>query len=253
MALLEVRNLAKRFGGLLAVDRFNFDIQEGEILGLIGPNGAGKTTVFNMITGSLRPSMGTTMFAGKDITGLKPNKIAALGAIRTFQITTLFAEMTVMQNVILGAHRSSSIGFWGSLLNTAKTRGKERQSREEASRLLHYMGLSEQKNELAANLSHGHQRRLEVAIALAAKPKLLLLDEPLTGMNQEEVKDMLERIEEIRKEGKTLFLVEHNMRAVTSICDRIVVLSFGRKIAEGTPQEVIEDEEVIKAYLGNAT
>ena len=249
MALLEVRNLTKHFGGLSALDGLTFDIHEGEILGLIGPNGAGKTTVFNMITGTLRQTSGEIRFMGRKITGLKPNKIAGLGAVRTFQVTTLFGDMSVIQNVILGSHQKSRIGFWGALWNTRFTRNMEIESREEAKRILEFMGLKDQE-EFAKNLPHGFQRRLELAIALAAQPKLLLMDEPLTGMNHEEVKDMLERIARIRQEGRTILLVEHNMKAVTSICDRIVVLSFGKKIAEGSPREILQNEKVVEAYLG---
>jgi branched-chain amino acid transport system ATP-binding protein len=250
MALLEVRNLTKRFGGLSALDGLTFDVHEGEILGLIGPNGAGKTTVFNMITGTLRQTRGEIRFMGRKITGLKPNKIAGLGAVRTFQVTTLFGDMTVIQNVILGGHQKSGIGFWGAVWNTRFTRNREINSREQAEKILEFMGLEDQEEELARNLPHGYQRRLELAIALAAQPKLLLMDEPLTGMNHEEVKDMLERIGRIRQEGRTILLVEHNMKAVTSICGRIVVLSFGKKIAEGSPQEIIQNEKVVEAYLG---
>jgi branched-chain amino acid transport system ATP-binding protein len=253
MALLEVRNLTKYFGGLAALDGLGFDIHEGEILGLIGPNGAGKTTVFNMITGTLRHTHGEILFLGTKITGLKPHQIAQQGAIRTFQVTTLFGEMTVIQNVILGTHQKSKIGFLGALWNTRLTRSEEKHSKEEAQKILGFMGLSDVENELAKNLPHGHQRRLELAIALAANPKLLLMDEPLTGMNHEEVRDMLKRVARIREEGRTILLVEHNMKAVTSICDRIIVLSFGKKIAEGPPQEIIQNEKVIEAYLGAET
>ena len=248
--LLEAKNLTKQFGGLLAVNRLDFSINQGEIIGLIGPNGAGKTTVFNMITGTFRPTRGEVIFRGEKIGRLKPNRIAQLGVVRSFQLTNLFGDMTVIQNVILGSHQKSGIGLWGSLWSTKVTRRKEIESEREAVRTLEFMGLVEHQRMLAKNLTHGQQRRLEVAVALAAKPEILLLDEPLQGMNHEEVKDMLNRIAEIRRGGKTILLVEHNMRAVTSICDRVIVLNFGEKIDEGSPQKVIHNPEVIEAYLG---
>lgn len=250
MTLLEVKNLTKFFGGLTAVSGLNFRIDEGEIVGLIGPNGAGKTTVFNMITGTFRPTRGEILFMGKKINRLNPNKIAQLGVVRTFQLTNLFNDMTVTQNVILGSHQKSGMGLWGSLWNTQSTRRKEADSEKEANHTLKFMGLAEHQDMLAKNLPHGQQRHLEVAIALAAKPRLLLLDEPLQGMNHEEVQDMVNRIAEIRREGKTILLVEHNMRAVTSICNRVIVLNFGEKIDEGSPQKVMQNPEVIAAYLG---
>jgi len=250
MALLLVKDLTKRFGGLVAVMKLDFEVKQGEILGLIGPNGAGKTTVFNMIAGTFNPTYGEVVFAGTKITGLKSSKIAALGAVRTFQLTNVFGDMSVLENVIIGGHVQSGVSLWRSMLGTTKARKLEKECETDAIKLMKFMGLYAQRDMLAKNLPHGQQRRLEVAIAMAAKPSLLLLDEPLQGMNHEEVKTMLEKIAEIRGEGKTVLLVEHNMRAVTSICDKVVVLNFGKKIAEGLPEEVMKNELVIEAYLG---
>ena len=250
MKMLEVKNITKRFGGLIAVNGLNFHLDEGEILGLIGPNGAGKTTVFNMITGALRPSGGDISFREKRITGLRPSRIARLGAVRTFQLTNLFPEMTVLENVVLGTHHKSKIGFFQSLSATKQVRDREALAREQAKTILEFMDLADQSEMLAKNLPHGQQRRLEMSIALAADPQLLLLDEPLQGMNQDEVRDMLTRISRIRGAGRSILLVEHNMKAVTNICDRVVVLDFGRKIAEGPPHAVMQDASVIEAYLG---
>lgn len=250
MALLEIHHLTKRFGGLTAVNELDFDVSEGEIVGLIGPNGAGKTTVFSMIAGTLRPTTGEIVFKGGRIHSLSPNKIARKGIVRTFQLTNLFGDMTVIDNVVLGSHQKSGIGLWTSLLNTASSRKKEEFSLKEADRILDFMGLVANRDTVAKNLTHGQQRRLEVAIALAAQPTLLLLDEPLAGMNHEEVIDMVERISEIRRKKMTILIVEHNMKAVMSTCDRIVVLNFGLKIAEGSPESVMQNQDVIQAYLG---
>ncbi len=250
MKMLETRNLTKRFGGLVAVNGLAFHLEQGEILGLIGPNGAGKTTVFNMITGALRPSAGEIFFRDGRITGLKPNRIARLGAVRTFQLTNLFPEMTVLDNVVLGTHHKSKIGLFQSLAATKQAKDCEVLARKQARGILEFMDLADQCDALAKNLPHGQQRRLEMSIALAADPQLLLLDEPLQGMNQDEVRDMLARIEKIRGAGRSVLLVEHNMKAVTNICDRVVVLDFGRKIAEGPPHAVMQDDAVIEAYLG---
>lgn len=250
MSLLDINNLTKRFGGLVAVNGLDFSVNEGEIVGLIGPNGAGKTTVFNMIAGMYRPTRGDIIFRNKKIHRLTTSRIAQLGAVRTFQLTNLFGDMTVMENIIIGSHQYHGISMLGSLLNTRSALSKETVAGREAGAIMEFMELKEHGEVLARNLTHGLQRRLEVAIALAAKPELLLLDEPLQGMNHEEVKDMLNCIAEIRQQGKAVLLVEHNMKAVTSICERVVVLNFGEKIDEGAPQTVMKNPEVVEAYLG---
>lgn len=250
MKLLRVENLTKKFGGIVAVNGLDFYLEQGEILGLIGPNGAGKTTVFNMITGAFPPTEGEIYFADKRITRLKTNSIARLGAVRTFQLTNVFPEMTVLQNVILGTHHNSGVGFFQFLYSNSRIRKSETEAIYKATQIIEFMSLGEQAGILAKNLPHGEQRRLEMSIALAASPRLLLLDEPLQGMNQDEVRDMLTRIEKIRSSGVSILLVEHNMKAVTSICDRVVVLDFGRKLDEGIPETVMNNTEVIEAYLG---
>ena len=248
MAMLEVRGLGKQFGGLAALSDVDFEVNEGEILGLIGPNGAGKTTFFNVISGLLRPSAGTVAYKGEDITGLKFHKVAAKGLVRTFQLTVLFNEMTVLDNVVTAHHLHYTGGGLGMLLGG---RGQTREMEKSAMEILEFLGLDQVKDETTENLPHGHQRLLGVAIGMAARPDLLFLDEPVTGMNREEAQDMMRIIRLLRDERKTtVVLVEHNVRVVMGVCDRIVVLSFGRKIAQGLPEEISDNQEVIEAYLG---
>ena len=252
MALLEVRNLTKYFGGLAAVDDFSFDVREGEILGLIGPNGAGKTTVFNCISGYFPPTSGKVFFKGEDVTGLAPHKIAKKGISRTFQITSLFDYFPAVANVITAFHLQVKASVLHTFFNTSRYRQQEAEFMEKAMELMRMLGLEEIALENTGGLPHGHKRGLGVAVALACQPKLLLLDEPVTGMNPEEVRVQQDRIRKIRNDlGVPMVLVEHNMRAVMAVCDRIVAVNFGKKIAEGSPEEIRDNRDVIEAYLGS--
>jgi len=251
MALLEVRGLTKYFGGLAAVSELDFDVNQGEILGLIGSNGAGKTTAFNLISGFYRPNKGKIIFKGHSITGLRPYKIAALGVVRTFQQTALLNDQTVSQNIAMGLHLDQKTGFFASLFNTHSARRERERIQQRTTEILEFMGLAEVKDELATNLPHGFQRLLGVSMALATNPELILLDEPVTGMNAEETMTMMSLVRDIRQQGVTVLLVEHDMSAVMNTCDRIVVLSFGRKIADDVPERIRENNEVIESYLGS--
>jgi len=248
--MLETRKLTKYFKGLKAVGDLDFDVGTDEIVGIIGPNGAGKTTVFNLVTGFLKPSSGKVLFEGKDITGDKPHSIAKFGIVRTFQLDRIFHDFSVLENVVIASHLHARIGFWESVLHTPRYRKKDRDTWDYAMEILKFIGLEEKRDELARNLSHGHQKMLGIAVAMAAKPKLLLLDEPLAGMNPAEVSRSLGTIAEIKKHGTSVLLIEHNMKAVMSICERIVVLNFGTEICRGTPNEVQCNNDVIQAYLG---
>lgn len=250
MALLEIKGLCKYFGGLAAVNDFDFEVQPGEILGLIGPNGAGKTTVFNLITGFLTPNKGKIIFKGEDITSYKPHLIARKGIVRTFQLTTLFESRTILENMLIAFHLKSRSGFWSAIFNSPLTREREKKILEKSIETLDFMKLLHLKDELAGNLPHGHQRSLGIALAMAASPEMILLDEPVTGMNPEETLATMEQIRRIREKGVTILLVEHNMRAVMGLCERITVLNFGQKIAEGLPNVIKENKDVIEAYLG---
>jgi ABC-type branched-subunit amino acid transport system ATPase component len=248
--LLEIKDLTRAFGGLMAVSDLDLSIRSGEFFGLIGPNGAGKTTVFNLISGVLPLTKGRIHLDGKDITGAPTHTITRLGLARTFQLTALFKSFSVLDNVLLGTYGIVRVNPLASLLNTGKVRAVEKEQRERALHWLQIFGIERLGGELAGNLPLGHQRILELAMALAGEPKMLLLDEPFSGLSAEEGREMIERIQKIRENRITVMLVEHNIKIVMGLCDRIAVLNFGRKIAEGTFAAVSQDPAVIKAYLG---
>jgi branched-chain amino acid transport system ATP-binding protein len=249
--LLKAENVSEVFGGLKAVSDFDFHINPGELVGLIGPNGAGKTTAFNLFTGVYQPTTGTIMFDGKSIVGLKPYEITQRGIARTFQNIRLFSELTVLENVKIAFHFHVKYGLLESVLRIGRYFREEEQIEAESMKLLKIFHLEDKADEVAKNLPYGAQRRLEIARALAAKPKLLLLDEPAAGMNPQETKELMEMIRWIRKEfGLTVLLIEHDMSLVMGICERIYVLEYGMVIASGTPDVIKNDPEVIRAYLG---
>lgn len=250
MPLLEVRGLTKRFGGLNAVEDLTFDVQQGELLSIIGPNGAGKTTLFNLLTGFYRPTAGRITFDGVDVTGYRPYKITRTGIARTFQLTSIYQQGTVLENVLVGRAFRSGVGVWGSVLKAPTTARKEREAFEKARETIAFVGLVEKENQPAGGLTEEAQKRLSIAMALATEPRLLLLDEPTGGVNMEEISGLIDLVGKIKQAGITICLIEHKMRMVMSISDRIVVLSYGKNIAGGTPKEVANNEEVIKAYLG---
>ncbi|MGT2906859.1 ABC transporter ATP-binding protein [Streptococcus dentiloxodontae] len=251
MALLEVKNLTKNFGGLTAVGQVDIELNEGELVGLIGPNGAGKTTLFNLLTGVYEPTEGTVTLNGTILNGKAPAKIASLGLSRTFQNIRLFKDMTVIENVLVGLANKSSSHVFASLLRLPQYYSSEEKLEKKALDLLAIFGLENEAHALAKNLSYGQQRRLEIVRALATEPKILFLDEPAAGMNPQETAELTELIRQIQKDfGITIILIEHDMSLVMDVTERIYVLEYGRLIAHGTPEEIKNDKRVIEAYLG---
>jgi len=250
MAILQINNVTKRFGGLTALNDVSFQVEEGEIRGLIGPNGAGKSTMFKNIAGFYQPTSGSIIYAGETITGRPPHRIAELGVVRTFQETTLFQELTVYENALVGTHIKGKTNVLSAILGLDGRQQAE--SHDMVMSVLDFMGLTDRHDQLASDLPLGSQRALALAIALASKPKLLLMDEPFAGMNPEETNHMMDLTKKVRDSGVTIVLVEHDMKAVMGLCHFLTVLNFGEVLAEGTPEEIRNNQRVIEAYLGEA-
>lgn len=250
MAILEVKNLTKQFGGLLALNEVGFEVEEGEIRGLIGPNGAGKSTMFKIIAGFYAPTRGSIVYQNQNIEGAKPHSIAELGIVRTFQETTLFQELTVFENALVGTHIKARTNLFSAILGL--DREKQKAAREKVEEVLEFMGLADRRHQLASELPLGSQRALALSIALVSEPKMMLMDEPFAGMNPEETNHMMDLTRKVRESGVTIVLVEHDMKAVMGLCNYLTVLNFGQVLAQGTPDEVRNNEKVIEAYLSGA-
>ena len=250
MAVLEIKDVTKRFGGLTALSDVSFNVEEGEIRGLIGPNDAGKSTMFKNIAGFYTPTSGDIVYRGENIAGKKPHTIAEMGIVRTFQETTLFQELSVFQNALVGCHINAKTDLFSAIFGLDKQ--KQKVAAEKVMEVLDFMGLSDRKNQLASELPLGSQRALAISIALVSEPKLMLMDEPFAGMNPEETNHMMDLTRKVQESGITIVLVEHDMKAVMGLCHYLTVLNFGQLLAEGTPEEIRQNDKVIEAYLGGA-
>jgi len=250
--MLRLEHVTIKFGGLCAVNDVSFSVKKGTIFGLIGPNGAGKTTTFNIISGFFPPTEGKVIFNGQEIQGIAQYKVNGLGIARTYQNINLFEKMTVLENIMVGCHSRMKMGLWDSMMNTKKKKEEESQTVNKAREIMKFLNISHSENAKAGSLPYGDQRRVEIARALASSPQLLLLDEPAAGMNTQEKQELASTIRKINEKGITVLLVEHDMKLVMNVCEEICVLNYGKKIAQGTPEHIQNNEEVIAAYLGGA-